>query len=422
MIRFLYTLLVYLFVPLALLRLWWRGRKNPAYRLRWAERFGFVPALSTHPVWVHAVSVGESIAAIPLIKKLIAEQYPVVVTSMTITGGERIQATFGSQVTHYYIPYDIPGAVNRFFERVNPRVGIIMETEIWPNLYARAAHRKLPLLLVNARLSPDSFKHYAYFLPLFTPALHCLTHIDAQTEMDAERYRALGADPARVSVMGNIKFDIEVPEKAYVDGKQLREAMGDRPVWIAASTHAGEEEMVLDAFAKIREQLPTLLLIIVPRHPERFDAVAELIKNRGLTVCRRSTKEDTPLATVNVFLGDTMGELLSFYAASDVAFVGGSLMPIGGHNVLEPAALSVPSITGPHTFNFVEIMQLMLAAEGCIQLSEQLAGPEQLAEAASGLLVDPLKRKKMGDAAYQTVVSNRGAFERLWERVLPFLK
>jgi 3-deoxy-D-manno-octulosonic-acid transferase len=416
--RFLYTLVVYLFVPLALLRLWWRGRQNPAYRQRWKERFGYVTPLSTRPVWVHAVSVGESIAAIPLIKKLIAEKYPVVVTSMTITGGERIQATFGSQVTHYYIPYDVPGAVKRFFKRVNPRLGIIMETEIWPNLYARAARIKLPLLLVNARLSPDSFKHYGYFLSLFTPALNCLTHIDAQTQMDADRYKALGADPSCVSVMGNIKFDIEVPEKAYIDGKQLREAMSDRPVWIAASTHAGEEEMVLESFAQIREKIPNALLVLVPRHPERFDSVAELIQNRGFSVCRRSAKESAPLATVDVFLGDTMGELLSFYAASDVAFVGGSFMPIGGHNVLEPAALSVPSITGPHTFNFVEIMQLMLNAGGCIQLS----GPELLADTVSDLLSDPIKRKKMGEAAYQTVVSNRGAFGRLWERVLQFLK
>ncbi|MFI4954956.1 MAG: lipid IV(A) 3-deoxy-D-manno-octulosonic acid transferase [Gammaproteobacteria bacterium] len=411
--RFLYTILLYSLVPFALIRLWWRGRKNPAYRQRWEERLGFVPKHTDNPVWVHAVSVGESIAAIPLIRKLLAEQNPVVVTTMTITGGERINALFGSQVTHYYLPYDLPGAVRRFIKRVKPRVGILMETEIWPNLYARCAREQLPIILANARLSPKSAKHYGYFLPLFTPALQRLTFIAAQTQMDADRFLALKANKEKLSVMGNIKFDIEVPDKARVEGQQLRSAITSRPVWIAASTHKGEEELALKAHSQIRQKIPNALLILVPRHPERFAQVAELIEQQGFTLNRRSTQDATALPSVDVFLGDTMGELLTFYAAADVAFVGGSFAPIGGHNVLEPAALAVPAVTGPNTFNFTEIMSLMQQAHGCIQLQN----PEQLSGTIIDLLTDTTKREDMGNAAYQVVQTNRGSFARLWEIV-----
>jgi 3-deoxy-D-manno-octulosonic-acid transferase len=412
--RFIYTVLLYLLVPFALIRLWWRGRQNPAYRQRWEERFGFVaadtPDQTNRPVWVHAVSVGESIAAIPLIRKLIAEKNAVIVTTMTITGAERVNALFGTQITHYYLPYDLPGAVQRFVKRIKPRVGIIMETEVWPNLYACCAREKLPLLLVNARLSPKSAKHYSYFLPLFTPALQSLTHIAAQTQLDADRFLALGAKPETVSIMGNIKFDIEVPEKARTEGQQLRLAITERPVLIAASTHHPEEEIVLKAFAQIRQQIPTALLILVPRHPERFEQVAELIKQHGFMVNRRSANDNSTLHNTDVFLGDTMGEMLTFYAASDVAFVGGSFAPVGGHNILEPAALAIPAVMGPHTFNCMEIMSLMQAAQGCIQLQD----PEELTAALMSLLMDQHKRQQMGQAAYQVVQANRGAFNKLW--------
>ena len=415
--KIIYTLLVYTLIPVAFARLWWRGRKNPAYRQRWQERLGFIPTQTQPCVWVHAVSVGESIAAIPLIRQLIATQHPVIVTTMTITGAERVQALFGDKVTHFYLAYDLPGAVKRFLQRAKPLVGIIMETEIWPNLYACCAQEKIPLLLVNARLSPKSLRNYSKFLPLFSPALNHLTQIAAQTKADAERFIALGAAPEKVSVMGNIKFDIEIPEKALIEGKALRNSFANRPVWIAASTHNGEEENVLMAFAKVREQHPTALLILVPRHPERFDKVADFIKQHNLSFTRRSTKDNSTLQNTDVFLGDTMGELLMFYAAADVAFVGGSLMPIGGHNVLEPAALSVPSITGPHTFNFTEIMQFMHDANASIEVSSV----EDLANAVNTLFSDPAKRQHMGQLAHQIVLNNSGAMKNLWDIVEKFI-
>lgn len=409
--HFLYTLLVYVLIPFAFIRLWWRGAKNPAYRRRWPERLGFVPNHTDKPVWVHAVSVGESIAAIPLIRQLLAEQLPVVVTTMTITGGERIQALFHKQVTHYYLPYDLPGAVRRFITRVQPQMGIIMETEIWPNLYACCSRAQLPILLANARLSPQSAKHYSYFLPLFTPALQRLTAIATQTQMDAERFLALGAKQETLSVMGNLKFDIEVPKTVRTEGQQLRAAITQRPVWIAASTHKGEDEIVLTAHAEVCQHFPNALLILVPRHPERFAQVGELVEQQGFTLVKRSAQDNSALTNVQVFLGDTMGELLTFYAAADIAFVGGSFAPIGGHNVLEPAALAVPAITGPHTFNFTEIMALMQQAGGCIQLPD----PAQLSVTLIDLLTDVQKRQNKGAAAYQVVSTNRGSLARLWK-------
>jgi 3-deoxy-D-manno-octulosonic-acid transferase len=409
--QILYTIIIYLLAPLALLRLWLRGRKDPAYRLRWAERFGFyadkkIPAKA---VWVHAVSVGETIAAIPLIKDLLAKGYPVVLTNMTITGSQRAQALFGDKVIHYYLPYDLSGAVQRFYKHVQPQLGIIMETEIWPNLYIYAEKNKIPLILANARLSEKSMKHYAYFPGLFRPALNRLTHIAAQGQKDAERFIQLGAPSERVSVMGNIKFALEVPQTARDNGKLLREKMHDRPVLVAASTHSGEEEQVLQAFRAVQQEIPNALLILVPRHPERFDQVAELLTREHFTFTRRSQKDETALANVNVFLGDTMGEMLMFYAAADLAFVGGSLIPIGGHNVLEPAALSVPSITGPHTFNFTEIMQLMTTAHACLQVQTA----QQLGEVVIDLLNDSAKRQQMGEAAYNVVLANRDAPKKL---------
>ncbi len=409
--RYLYSLLLYLLVPFVLLRLLWRSLRAPGYRRRWGERFGFIPRLpKAGVVWVHAVSVGEVQAALPLITWLRQERrFPVLVTTTTITGSERVRQQLGEEVFHVYSPYDLPGVVRRFIKRVRPIAVIIMETEIWPNLFHICRKQQVPLILVNARLSARSARGYRRLLGLTRDTLSNVTALAAQARPDADRFISLGVDAQHVQVTGNIKFDVHLPEDLRNRGVQLRAAWGARrPVWVAASTHAGEEELVLSAFGMVQRRLPQALLVLVPRHPERFDKVAELCQRSGYVVARRSA-QSAICDDVAVFLGDTMGELTLFYAGADVAFVGGSLVPTGGHNVLEPAALGVPIVVGPHTFNFLEITRALISHGG----AERVETVTDLATVVVRYLENTKLRDAAGSCGRELVERNRGAMMKL---------
>ncbi len=410
--RKLYTLLLYLLLPLVFARLWWRGRKLPAYRERWTERLGFVPdGGQRRVVWIHAVSVGETIAAAPLVRRLQAlrPDLPLLVTTTTPTGSAQVRKLFGEHVQHSYFPYDLPGAVARFLRRTRPCLLLVMETELWPNTFHACRLRGIPVIIANARLSERSARGYRRFQALSEEALSDVTAIAAQSEADAERFRALGAGEERVRVLGNLKFDIK-PSTEQVDaGRALRERIGpQRPVWIAGSTHAGEEALLLEAHGALRRTHPDLLLILVPRHPERFDAVAGLCLATGLPCARRSGSE-LPNATTAVYLGDTLGELTLLYAAADIAFVGGSFSATGGHNPLEPAALSIPVITGPSTFNFSNVYEQLLAA----QAARRVADVAELTALIEHWLDNPEELRTVGRNARAVVNANRGSLDRL---------
>ncbi|WP_043255817.1 lipid IV(A) 3-deoxy-D-manno-octulosonic acid transferase [Pseudomonas knackmussii] len=411
--RTLYTLLFHLGLPLVAVRLFLRSRKAPAYARRIRERFSFgLPKMQPGGIWVHAVSVGESIAAAPMIRELQQRypQLPITVTCMTPTGSERIRAMFGDSVQHCYLPYDLPWAAARFLRKVQPRLAVIMETELWPNHIHQCARRGIPVALANARLSERSARGYARFERLTRPMLGELSWLAVQTEAEAERFRRLGARPECVSVTGSIKFDLSIAPELPVRAAALREEWQatQRPVWIAASTHAGEDEIILAAHRKLLEQNPAALLILVPRHPERFNAVFELCRGAGLATVRRSAGEPVSAQT-QVLLGDTMGELLFLYALADVAFVGGSLVPNGGHNLLEPAALGKPVLSGPQLFNFLEIAA-QLREVGALR--EVLDAPT-LAVAVGQLWEQPEITREMVEAGLGVLRANQGALTRL---------
>jgi 3-deoxy-D-manno-octulosonic-acid transferase len=410
-LRRLYTGLLYLLLPLALLRLYWRGRQDAGHRRRWRERLGIIPPLpESSCLWVHAVSVGETRAALPLIRALLNRypDLPLLVTTTTLTGSRQVREAMGERVHHVYAPYDLPGAAARFLRQTRPRLALIMETELWPNLLRQCAVAGIPTLIANARLSERSARGYARIRWLTASMLRDITLIAAQAEADAERFRALGAP--RVEVTGNLKYDLTLPDDLLERGRQFRQdVLGThRAVWIAASTHAGEEEQVLDAFARLRARWPELLLLLVPRHPERFDGVAALYQQRGFSVVRRSEQRIcTPEAAV--FLGDSMGELLLFYAATDLAFVGGSLVPTGGHNVLEPALLGLPVLFGPHMFNFTEAGERLLEAKAAWQVTNAA----ELAAMVDRLLTDPALGQNAGQLGRSVVERHRGALAAL---------
>ena len=410
--RIIYSALLYLLSPLFIVHLVIRSFRAPAYRQRCAERFGFYDVKpETSPIWVHAVSVGEAQASLPMIRKLQAENpnHPVLVTTTTPTGSQRIREALGEDVLHVYMPYDLPFAVNSFLEKMNPCMAIIMETEIWPNLYAACKQRNIPLMLANARLSERSMKGYKKLGAFTKETLNNVTCIAAQGQSDAARFIALGADTDRVKVVGNIKFDIQLPASLTESAAVLRRDWGvERRVWIAASTHQGEDELILDAHAQVMHALPDALLVIVPRHPERFDSVTSLCEKRGYNVVRRTAHRACADDT-DIYVGDTMGELDLLYAASDMAFIGGSMVDVGGHNPLEAAALGVPIVQGKHTFNFVEITRMLNEADAAMSVHDS----EQLAAAVIDLLGDANRRSEFGDRAKAVVESNRGALERL---------
>lgn len=413
--RRLYTLLLHLALPLIVLRLFLRGRKAPAYRQRIAERFAFgLPRFKPGGIWVHAVSVGESIAAAPLIRALLERhpELPITVTCMTPTGSERIRALFGERVQHCYLPYDLPWAAARFLDRLRPRLAVIMETELWPNHIHQCARRGIPTVLANARLSEKSARGYARFAGLTRPMLAEMSWIAVQTEAEAERFRQLGARPERVSVTGSIKFDLTVDPELKPRAQALRASWGadKRPVWIAASTHAGEDEIVIAAHRQLLAEKSDGLLILVPRHPERFDSVHVLCQRAGFRTVRRSSRQPVT-AGDQVLLGDTMGELLFLYALADVAFVGGSLVPSGGHNLLEPAALGLPVLSGPHLFNFLEIAGQLQEAGACLVVSDDEALARELRELFGGTVL----RREMGLAGLAALQRNQGALSRLFD-------
>ncbi len=417
--RRLYTLILYLIAPAVVLRLFVRSLKAPDYRRRIRERFGHIPYLSQGGgIWLHAVSVGETQAALPLIQALRrrAPKRPMVITTTTPTGSARVQAALGEDVHHFYLPYDLPGSLRRFLDAARPVLVIIMETEIWPNLFAACQDRGIPLVIANARISPASFKGYKRVRPFVAESLARTSLISAQSEMDAERFRQLGAPTERVRALGNIKFDLRYSPETLAEGSALREKLGlERPVWIAASTHDGEEFQVLEAFREVRQRIPDALLILVPRHPERFDAVAAQCRGQGWRIVRRT--EHSTTADCDVYLGDTMGELMVLYGAADVAFVGGSLVPIGGHNVLEPAAVGLTVLFGPHMFNFIEASERLLEANAAHQVQDA----KSLAKLTVELLRDAERRDRMGRAGRDTVAANRGSLERLLNALEPLL-
>ncbi len=416
----LYQLISYLAAPLVALILFWKGLGNRAYWERFEERFGFGRSRLPKPgIWVHAVSVGEVVAASSLINALLQRypDIPVVVTTTTPTGARRVQDLFGDRVLHSYAPYDMLGSVRRFFRRMQPRLAIVIETELWPNMFAECGARGVPLVLANARISPRSVGRYRRFIGLFRDALSHGIVIAAQSSRDAERFISLGADPQRTVVTGNLKADMVFPPGMIEAGTGFRrEHLAGRPVWVAASTHAGEEEVALDAHQSVQARLPEAMLLLVPRHPERFGGVADLLQRRGFAFRRRSMGE-LPSAADNVYLVDSLGELPLFYAAADVAFVAGSLVPVGGHNLLEPAALALPVLAGPHNFNAQDIANLLMEA-GALEI---VADGKALGSAVGALLEDPVMRQSRGEQARRVVEESGGALDKLLGLVEPLL-
>ncbi|WP_236168144.1 lipid IV(A) 3-deoxy-D-manno-octulosonic acid transferase [Pseudomonas atacamensis] len=413
--RTLYTALFYLGLPLVAIRLWLRARKAPAYAKRIGERFTYrMPTLQPGGIWVHAVSVGESIAAAPMIRALL-DRYPtlpITVTCMTPTGSERIQALFANEprIQHCYLPYDLPCAAARFLDRVQPRLAVIMETELWPNHIHQCAKRGIPVALANGRLSQRSAKGYGRFSKLTAPMLAEMSLLAVQTEAEAQRFRDLGARSETVEVTGSIKFDLTIDPQLLQRAAELRSQWQaqDRPVWIAASTHEGEDEVVLDAHRRLLGRHPDALLILVPRHPERFNSVFDLCQREGFATVRRSTGANVDAQT-SVLLGDTMGELLFLYALADSAFVGGSLVPNGGHNLLEPAALAKPVLSGPHLFNFLDIAAQLREAGALAEVDDA----EGLAVEVQRLFELPRDAQRMAEAGLAVMRRNQGALQRL---------
>jgi 3-deoxy-D-manno-octulosonic-acid transferase len=412
--RALYATLLVLAYPFVVLLLIWRGARNPDYRSGRRERLGWAYAeVPRDVVWVHAVSAGEVIAAAPLIRRLmkLLPETRVLVTTMTPTGANQVRRLLGNRVSHCYAPYDFPWALRRFMKRVRPQLLVLMETELWPNMVRMSAARGIPVALINARLSERSARGYRRIRGLVRPMLSRLTWIAAQYPEHAQRFVELGAPPGIVDVVGNVKFDVEMPGdfRERVAALKARWHISGRPVWIAASTHDGEDEIVLDAHKRLLERSPEALLILVPRHPQRFDAVARLAAD-GLAM-RRMT--DTAGSQAQVILGDTMGQLIYLYGVAQVAFIGGSLVPHGGHNPIEAAASGLPLVMGPHDFNFTSVVAAFEAA-GCLHRVADSAG---LAQSLGELFDDPQRRTAEVNRAREVVVTNAGATNRIAERL-----
>ncbi len=416
MVRLLYSLALYVLTPLLLVKLWLRGRQSPQYRQRWAERFGFVAATAgERPIWIHSVSVGETVAIAPLIERLLAQRpdVPLLVTTMTPTGSERVQALFGGRVQHCYCPYDLPDALARFQRRLRPRACIIVETELWPNLVASCYARHVPVLVANARLSARSASGYAKFAWLTRPMLKKITCIAAQNAVGGRRFIELGLSQSALAVTGSIKLDVAVPQAGYAIAQQLREAWGaQRPVLLAASTHDDEEQQMVQLYKRLLPDFPDLLLVLVPRHPERFPGVYSTCLRAGLDTTRRSLG-GLPSAATQVYLGDTMGDLLMLIATADSVFVGGSLIERGGHNPIEPALLAKPVLMGPYVYNFQQIVDELAAAGGLLQVDSL----QQLEVELRQLLADSEKARSMGRKGQAYIDANRGALDKLLKLV-----
>lgn len=406
MARYFYSLLLYLITPLIWLRLLWRSRKQPEYLQHLGERYGFyrqpVPA---KVIWVHAVSVGETRAAQPLIEGLLARwpEHRILLTGMTPTGRDAGQQVYGDKLIQAYLPYDYPGAVDRFFRHFSPAFGVLMETEIWPNLLAAGRRRKVPIFLANARLSARSARGYGRFSALAGPAFSALAGVAAQTAGDAERIAELGA--TTVEVCGNLKFDVTPRADKLALGHEWRAAIGQRPVWLAASTREGEEPLVLEAWREVA--IPDALLVLVPRHPQRFNEVAALLEQQELRSVRRSVA--MPAADTQVWLGDSMGEMAAYFTLADLAFIGGSLLPLGGQNLIEAAACDCPVVVGPHTFNFKQATEDAIAAGAALRVDN----PEMLGATVNRIFGQKMKLAEMRTAAGSFARAHQGAAKRM---------
>jgi 3-deoxy-D-manno-octulosonic-acid transferase len=422
-LRYLYSLLTYIAAPLFSVVLLLRGLRDRSYWANFGERFGLGAALDGAPIWVHAVSVGEVQASAALVNSL-RERYPhipVVVTTFTPTGAGRARALFKDRAEVRYLPYDLPGAVRRFFANVRPRIAVIFETELWPNLYHECGRQRVPLVLASARLSPRSVERYRRLGSLFRETLAHGVVVAAQGEADASRFRSLGSDPGNTHVTGNLKFDFSVPDDIAERGRILRSYYAPgRPVWVAGSTHGGgEEEALIEAHKIVRSRYPRALLVMAPRHPNRFGDVAAQLVSRGVRFVRRSQTPVTgALEEAEILLLDTLGELLDFYAAADVAFVGGSLVPIGGHNLLEPAALGLPILTGPYNSNS-EAAARQLTTNGAAEIVQ---GSQDLGEKVAKLFAETDTRERMGAAGRTFVEANKGALTKLLGLVVPLIE
>lgn len=410
--RTIYSAFFYFLIPFILLRLLWRSIKAPDYRLRWPERFAFYPGKTVQDViWFHAVSVGEAEALFPLVRQLQKQRpgTPALITTTTPTGSARVKAVMQDTVSHVYLPYDIPCAVSRFMKHFKPKLAVIMETEIWPNLFAQCGKNRIPLYLINARLSEKSVRGYRKIPALVLPALAEVRLIAAQTQEDAKRFMEIGAALDKVETLGNMKFDLEIPEQVIAHGAELKEILfKQRFVWLIASTHKDEEGMFLDIYKALKQKIPELLLVLVPRHPERFGEVKTLCEQHQLhTVVRTSGLPSG--ADTDVYLVDTMGELKSFYAASDAAFVGGSMVPAGGHNILEAAAVGVPVMFGPYMDNFKEIADGVLENQAAIQCRSTA----EIAETLLSLYSDPVYRDALVNKSKAFVRGNQGAIAKI---------
>lgn len=414
--RYVYSAIFYLLTPVLLIRLWWRGRKSPGYRQRWWQRFGFVPKMENSPLWVHAVSVGETIAIAPFVERLLKDypELPIIITTMTPTGAARVEGIFGNRVCHYYCPYDLPDALARFLKRVRPRGCLIVETELWPNMIIGCKKASVPVIVANARLSERSAKGYAKVRGLTEPMLSALTLLVTQYQSDADRFLQLGMPAERIDVSGSIKFDIQVDSDIREKGAQLRQKLGNRFTVILASSHEDEEQQLLTCLQPFIERHPDLLVMLVPRHPERFESVYQSALQYSDQVIRRS--EVPSLVSdeaARIYLGDTMGDLMLLYAASDVAVMGGSFVNVGGHNPLEPAVLGMPVVMGPYYFNFDAISDGMTQAGG-MQLVSEMSGVIDLLHKyyVSSSLVD-----EQGSDALAYADSQRGALDHLYKEV-----
>ncbi len=412
--RVFYSCLFYLLIPFILLRLLWRGIKAPAYRCRWRERFALYNIKFPQGViWFHAVSVGEAEALFPLIRK-IQKQHPdakLLITTTTPTGSARVKTVMQETVAHVYLPYDIPDAVNRFMRCFKPKLAVIMETEIWPNLFVYCGKNDIALYIINARLSEKSSRGYQKIPSLVHPALAAINLIATQTQDDAERFIAIGADNEKVLTLGNIKFDVAIPQTTIAQGLQIKaDLFRGRFVWLIASTHKDEEAIFLEIYKEIKQKIPELLLVIVPRHPERFADVKKQCEQFQLAVVMR-TAGDRVFTETDVYLVDTMGELKMLYAASDVAFVGGSMVPRGGHNILEAAAVGVPVMFGPYMVNFKEIARGVLSHKAAIQCQNK----DELINSIVALYEQPVYRNALAEKGMEFVRQNQGAIARICE-------
>lgn len=416
--RHIYTFFLYCLSPWIVLRLYWKGRSLPAYRQRILERFSRGNTTATHTdIWIHAVSLGEVVAATPLIELCLAKHWHVLVTTMTPTGSQHVIKQFGERVHHQYLPYDLPGPLRRFFSRYQPRLGLIMETELWPNLIHYAKSKQVPLLLMNARISQEAFRSYARIRYLLKPMLLQFTAILTQSAEDTERFLALGGSSALVRTFGNMKFDVKIPTTNSLRAQQLKASWGlTRPVLIAASTHDKEEELLLSGLATLQKTMPGVLLLLAPRHPERFHSVYRLCQQEGFktALCSEDLTLDT---TTQVAILDCLGELLHFYAISDYAFVGGSFVPVGGHNVLEPIALKIPVFCGPYLHNTKGITNPLRK----IQAIQVIQNPDELTVALVHLHQHSELKQQMIQRATSILESNQGIIQRYFQEVEYYL-